>query len=277
MVATETRLDAALREAGELGLMPAAVSHIDRVVKNPKSSLNDLQKTVAVDPLLVARILKFANTAHYGRARTITDLRQAVLILGTRTVRDVAIGMSVAARANDVLDKRAEQFIQHSVYTAVISTVMEVSGSQAANDAFVTGLLHNMGALIMVNLDSEAFHKLDATYAKEDTTRCMMEKVAYGFDHCELASECLDRWGLPGRVVHAIRHHHDPRPRDKATALLSMADYSARQFVEGDGKRDILMTALESNANTVLRFSKEKLYARLKTVRAMATAFMPFD
>jgi HD-like signal output (HDOD) protein len=107
----------------------------------------------------------------------------------------------------------AEHFIQHAVYTAVISTVMEVSGSQAANDAFVTGLLHNMGTLIMVHLDREKYAKLKAENPAENTARCMMEQVAYGFNHAELAAECLDRWGLPGRVVHAIRHHHVPVTR----------------------------------------------------------------
>lgn len=277
VVATETRLDAALREAGELGIMPAAVTEIDRVAKDPRSSLKNLETAVALDPMLAARILKFANTAHYGRRRTITDLRQAVLTLGMRTVRDVAIGMAVAARANEVMDAKAEQFIQHSVYTAVIGTVMEVSGSQAANDAFVSGLLHNMGGLIMVNLDSDKYARLEAHHPKGNTARCMMEQVAYGFNHADLAAECLDRWGLPGRVVHAIRHHHDPTPRDKATALLALGDQAAQQFLEGDRIGEIIRVAIDSDANRVLGIGKEKLNARFRQVPSLFRAFMPFD
>ncbi len=277
MAATETRLNAALREAGELGIMPAAVSEIDRIAKDPKSSVKDLQASVALDPMLTARILKFANTAHYGRTRTVTDIKQAVLTLGMRTVRDVAIGMAVAARANDVMDDDAERFIQHSIYTAVIGTVMEVAASQAANDAFVSGLLHNMGTLIMINLDAEKYARLTATHPKEDSARCMMEQIAYGFNHADLAAECLDRWGLPGRVVHAIRHHHDPRPGDKATALLVLADDAAKQFLEGEGIRKVIETALESDANQVLRIGKEKLNTRFRKVPALVAAFMPFN
>ncbi|MFT6819119.1 MAG: HD-like signal output (HDOD) protein [Myxococcota bacterium] len=276
MVATETRLDAALREAGELGLMPAAVVEIERVAQDPTSSLKDLETTVALDPMLTARILKFANTAQYGRTRTVTHLKQAVVALGMRAVRDVAIGMAVAARSNDVMREDAEHFIQHAVYTAVISTVMEVSGSQAANDAFVTGLLHNMGTLIMVHLDREKYAKLKAENPAENTARCMMEQVAYGFNHAELAAECLDRWGLPGRVVHAIRHHHDPRPRDKATALLTLADNAANQFLEGDRLGDIIQTAIDSESNRVLGIGKEKLNARFRQVPGFVTAFIPF-
>jgi hypothetical protein len=77
-------------------------------------------------------------------------------------------------------------------------------------------------------------------------------------------------------VVHAIRHHHDRTPRDKGTALLILADDAANQFLEGEGIRKVIETAIESEANRVLRIGKEKLNARFRQVPALAAAFMPF-
>ena len=76
--------------------------------------------------------------------------------------------------------------------------------------------------------------------------------------------------------MHAIRHHHDPTPRDKATALLALGDTAANQFLEGDGINEIIEATLQSDANRVLRIGKEKLKARFRQVPALFTAFMPF-
>lgn len=275
MVMTETPLDAALREANQLGLMPCSVGEIQRIADDPRSSLKDLEKALALDPMLAARILKFANTAHYGRSRQITALKQAVVILGMRAVRDVAIGMAVAARADDILKEEAAHYLQHSLYTAVVSMVLEISGSQASHDAFVSGLLHNMGNLIMVALDADKHAKIRAAHPREDLSSCMAETIAYGFNHCDLAAECLDRWGLPGRVVHAVRNHHDPSPKDKPTALLCLADVVAIGFIEGAILPDLVTLAHDSAANRVLGLPEAKLNARLRRVREMVGAFGP--
>ena len=275
MVATASRLDEALRQAGELGLMPASVAEIQKVADNPRSSLRQLEKAVALDPLLTARILKFANTAHYGRARQITDLKQAVITLGMRAVRDVAIGMAVAAQASNLLEEEALAFLEHSLHTAVVSMVMEVAGSQAAHDAFVCGLLHDMGQLVMVAIDGEKAKELREKFPEEGSSSCFGETLAFGFNHCQLAAECLDRWGLPGRVVHAVRHHHDPTPPDQPTALLVFSDAVATMFERGDGIRDIVTQAVAHPTNRVLRYSEAKVNARLRQVRDMVNAFRP--
>lgn len=267
MPALALSLPHTLDRAGDLGSMPVTAQHIREVADNPRSSLRDLEQAVAADPLLAARILKFANAAHYGLVRQVTDLRQAVVVLGMRAVRDVAIGMAIASTAVELLDDEARAFLHHSLTAAVIGQCLQPRGSQAAHDAFISGLLHDIGLLVQIAVHGEPYRKLLRRFDAEGERITAAERMAFGFDHADLGAALLDRWALPGRVVHAVRHHHHRQAADGPTALLLLADELSHDFAAGRRLGDIVRAAVDHPASGVLRLPEARLVIALGRVR----------
>lgn len=264
-----------IKAAGELGALPPSAQEIQRIANDPTASLAELAQAVTMDPLLTAKVLKFANSAHYGLSRQVSDLKQAVAVLGMRTVRDVSIGMAIASQAASVIGDEAIPFLEHAGATAVIGSMLEARGTQRAQDAFVAGLLHDIGILVLMAAHGQKYQTLLFKFPREDERLVFAERLAFGFCHGELGAECLDLWGLPGRVVHAVRHHHDSRPRDPAVALLVMADALAHEVQNGRPVDDLVEMALAMPANEALGMTEVRLRTRLAEVKSAVAAFRP--
>jgi putative nucleotidyltransferase with HDIG domain len=193
---------------------------------SPDVSLRAVADVIATDPILAACVLKVANSAVFGRSRTVTSIREAVSRLGTMPLRRVAIAWAVLG----VFDRfrtpgfwRHDKFLVHSGATAMLmADLAEALDSADLDAAYLIGLLHDIGKLIlavkMPEEYQEAIRRQEVT--RRPLTECELELL--GIDHAEISGIAVEKWNLPESVCLAIRNHHAPENGNGETASPSL-------------------------------------------------------
>ncbi len=195
--------------------LPEVVVRINALVDDPKSSAEDIGRTVQQDPALTARMLRLANSAMFGMQRQVDTVARAVAVLGTRQVRDLALGLA-AARAFEGIPNRLvsmDSFWHHSVLAAIAARLVAGASPRGRPDsAFVGGLLHDVGQLVMFNKLPDASYRalLMTIDAPGEPDLHVCERAIVGFDHARVGGALARRWGLPSSLQECIEFHHEP-------------------------------------------------------------------
>jgi HD-like signal output (HDOD) protein len=207
---SDKMVGARLARADDLGVFPPAAVRILRVVDDPRTNLVDLEKAVSLDPVLTAQVLKVANSAYFGLARTVGSLRQALFVLGFRTVRSMAL--SLAAMTMGASEGPWRRRVWHrSIRTChAMRHLGNLVDWDDYAEPFAVGLLHKIGMLLLLVLEDKTY--IDMLERMRWGSAELLEQEAhfFGFDHIKLGAACLERWNLPEEVCLAVRHQENP-------------------------------------------------------------------
>ena len=138
-----------LSKTKDLPTLPAVVAKVMKAVSNPMATAGDLNGIISTDQALTSKVLRLANSAYYGFPQEITNITQAVTILGFNTIRNLALSVSVhkmlfASREKELFSHR--DFWKHSVATAVAAKMLaNQTGYKSEENAFTAGLMHDIG------------------------------------------------------------------------------------------------------------------------------------
>ena len=224
-----------------LPTLPTVVARINQLIDDPNASAGDINEVISHDLALSAKILKLVNSAFYGFPRRISSMTHAVVILGFNSVRNIAL----TAFVFDAFDTGAlpfghRNFWVHSVGVGVAADVLAVrAGLPANDDAFVAGLLHDVGKLVMHQHLRVEFGRILDRVAREDVTFLEAEGAELEFSHAEIGGLLMETWKLPEQLVAALRFHHSPSaaPEEhrQITAVVHLADIFTRALLIGSG------------------------------------------
>jgi len=223
---------------------PIVFTQITKVVNNPDTSAYDIAAIISEDPALTAKVLKLTNSSFYGISGTITNVKQAIVILGLEAVKSLVISASVFesfTKSGKLDGNYLESFWRHSLSVAfmakIICRVKKMGSIQLAERAFSGGLLHDIGKLIIsshLTADHEKIAKILETDSRIPQDDAEMQTL--GFNHADIGSYLAIKWNLPESIILAIQNHHDPRSvaSDKETAIIHLADYLAHLVDSGE-------------------------------------------
>jgi len=197
----------------KLATLPEVFIKINDMVDDPSSSASDIGKFISQDPALTARLLKIANSPLYGFPSKIDTVSRAITIIGTRGLRDLILATSVIGNftqlPKDHIDIHA--FWSHSLYCGVLARLIAVKCNALHTEPFfVSGLLHDIGQLIILNKLPEMFRETQMRASNSPASLYEIEREVIGFDHAEVGSELLRIWHLPDTIVDATEFHHEP-------------------------------------------------------------------
>lgn len=195
----------------ELPSLPQVLVGISRVASDPNSKAADLADVILMDQAMTMKVLRIANSAQYAICSIrITTVSRAVILLGFESVRAVALGLGAFSLLSALKrgGKIHEDFWKNSVASAVIcQDFAKLLGMPVAEEAFVAGLLHDVGKLVLAESDPE---KATAVYeaGREGPSLLAAEADAFGVHHAEVAEELARRWELPEVLQTALGSHH---------------------------------------------------------------------
>jgi putative nucleotidyltransferase with HDIG domain len=220
-----------LKGIGDLPPMPDIAARVLRAVEGGDCSVHDLRLIIERDPAIVARILKVANSALYGFARQIDTLSHALALLGMQTVRNLVLAASISqmfARYG-LMEKL---IFEHASLCGPVAHRLAryVAGKWDPEEAFVAGLLHDMGKIVLANSYRDEYENVVVRGYNQNLGFAEAERASFGFDHAELGAEVARQWQLAPSLETVIRFHHDPArlaglPAEQArlTALVTVA------------------------------------------------------
>ncbi|HHN46679.1 MAG TPA: HDOD domain-containing protein [Planctomycetes bacterium] len=202
-------LEAVIFRTFDIPPMPAVATKIMRAAEDHRVSAADLAELIKADPGLVAKTLRIANSALFSPTNPIESLQQAVVALGFKTVKNLAIAAS--ARILNRTPGDIEQALwRHCIGTGVAASCIASKYRRISSDeAFTAGLLHDVGKFILHTHDAERYRKVLELRRERGMTSVGAEFEVFGFDHTAVGAAVLRRWKLPETLAGAVRFHQN--------------------------------------------------------------------
>ncbi len=196
-----------------------------KLLDDPDSSADEVQKILRLDPSLTANILKLTNSAYFGLPSKVGSIKQAVLLLGWKRLTKIVLTSCV----NAVLDKSVPgydlppgELWRHSVAVSVTSEgLMKELNLKPDEEIFTAALLHDLGKLVLGEFVAEDLETIRSAAAKGIPFQ-MAEREVLGTDHAEIGARLLAAWSFPPRLVGAVRWHHEPDAADETNSLIDI-------------------------------------------------------
>ena len=226
-------IEQVVAQFGDLPTLAPVAVEVIRLADDNDASLGDLVDAIGTDPGLTARLLRVANSATYGQTRQVTNLNRATSLLGSHTVKLLSLGFSLVINANDGPVDTGMIWRRSLVSSVLAQRFAFIRDHRLSDDAFVGGLLSNVGALALVKWP------LYVSHLPEDRPwmRHSEERALLGYTADEVTSAILASWGMPHTLVEATRHRAEPSNADagyELAELLQVADAAAQLLLAGD-------------------------------------------
>jgi putative nucleotidyltransferase with HDIG domain len=227
----------------DLPPMPAAAARALRLARDPDTTTEELATVVRTDPALTARVLTMSRSVLYLRRTPPRSIHEAILTVGFQGLRRILMAASVRA-AYSAADTVAQSLWAHSLATALAADEFtKMGGDRTApggDDAFIAGLLHDVGKLIFHLGDPKAYAQLGAFDAAK-------EHAFFGATHDVVGACVAEIWELDDAIVQAILGHHGGDDVSPLAALVARADRIATEIGYGSvPATDAVQTAGES-------------------------------
>ena len=192
------------------------------------------------DTVVAANILRVVNSAVYARRGTVASVRHALSILGVTKVRNIVLGMSVSRMLNQAKAPPGwsmENFNKHAAAVAMMSDLLVQNiKTEYAEGAFIAGLLHDMGRLLIAMGLPDEYSVIFARHRATGEPFVFCEQEILGFNHAALSGDAMSDWKLPTEIRLAVSHHHNPpRSADGQPLPLARILQAADDYVNGLG------------------------------------------
>ena len=197
----------------DIPTLPTIVFELNKHLANPETSIAKVSETIERDQAMALKILKLVNSAFYGFKSRVSDVRNAVVLLGFNAVRNAIVSVSIInALPKNLLfqDFEMNAFWKHSLAVAVTSkNIAQKGGVESPDNCFVGGLLHDVGKVIMAQYFQELFVKVWTYMQNECLSFHEAEQHELPVDHANIGAHLAERWALPQGLIDAIRWHQD--------------------------------------------------------------------
>lgn len=237
MTNTATASTQILQRVSTLPPLPAAVGRLLRLVNAPEVEFKEIARTISLDQTLTAQLLRLANSAFYGFPQQIRTVQQATVVLGRHSIRNMALSLAIVRlrnhmRADGPLDP--EEFWRHSIAVACGARMLaRHQRSVEPDEAFVAGLLHDIGKIVLVEYDTQTYEELLAIAGDGIAPLDELERETFGIDHAAVGEALCAYWNIPDELSATVAAHHGmdgsgDAPAQQIVDVVNLADSLAK-------------------------------------------------
>ena len=191
--------------------LSTTVGKVLEICSRADASPNELNKVIALDPVLTGQVLKLINSAYYSLVNKVTSLTRAITMLGLNTVKNMALSTAIirtvsGAKKSKILPTK--KFWAHSISVGVsaklLAQVKDIPLMER-EEYFISGLLHDLGK---IPFDDDYIHVLGKA-KREQIPLIEAERELLGIDHQEVGLMIAEKWKLNKAISSCIGNHHD--------------------------------------------------------------------
>jgi HD-like signal output (HDOD) protein len=258
-------------------LSPMTTQLLSRLARR-NCDVIELTALVEKDAVLSAQILRLANSAIFGRSQPINSVKHAIAMIGVGAMRKFALGASISnlfSRFRTAPSFSMARFNLHSVATGVlVELISDEIEFEDSNGAFITGLLHDVGKLLIAVSMPKQYEDILAVVAVSGAPLPVCEREILGTDHAELSGLAVSRWELAEPIRWAAFYHHEPEravdveQTGPGKLSLSLAVQRADAFINGLGMSVLPPQPSGGEAPSLdfpgFDYSKERVIKRLE-------------
>lgn len=264
--AAEERIARLIGGITKLPTPPVVFTQIQKVLNNPNNSAYDIAAILQEDPAISAQVLKITNSAYYGLSRPVDSVKQAVIIVGLDSIKNLVLSVSVvgAFKGHKLDQEYQDYFWRHSLGVALAARVVgyKVNGANHFDPegGFSAGLLHDIGKMVIAVYMSDQFEEIKNV--KQDNPgvpEYLIEEKIIGCSHADIGALLAGQWKLSEKLVDAIRYHHFPESSEIENSSMpyqiNIADYLSKYTFEYDPEQEQGPPDLEPLSKHVLDYA----------------------
>jgi HD-like signal output (HDOD) protein/nitrogen-specific signal transduction histidine kinase len=255
-------------ETGRVPSPPQVLLRLLQMVDDDRTTMAELASLVKQDAGLCARVLATANSPALRRGNQLGNLENCLVTLGTRLVRSIATCLSVQSmfdRHSGSVPVDLAAFWSHSLLVAELAHDLAVAADYANPDeAYLAGLLHDIGELILLSAIGEPYAHLLAS-CEDESILPALETAQFGAHHGEIGTWLVDQWQLDSLFADGILFHHHPANQITTAATLPKLVWLAHALATCDavtpeliGLADQVICAGSGNKLGALRDQSEQ-------------------
>ena len=234
--------------------LPVLYNEVMAKLQQPNVQLYDITSIIARDLGMTAKILQLINSAFFGMPYRVTDLNAAVSFLGLNVITSLFVSVHVFSefKGLKIQGFSMEDLWKHSLDTATLAnkiSKLESKNNTIANDAFVAGILHDAGRIILAANFPKRYSDAIAMARQEHCEISAAERMVFKHTHSEVGGYMMSLWGLPVHIVEAVSYHHDPSLISGQAFCALTAVHVANSLGDSDfgNKKDIAPSPLDLN------------------------------
>lgn len=221
-----------LKDVESLPTFPENILELQQLCTDKESSIDVISDRISRDPALTADVIKLSNSAGFVPGKKITTIKEAVKIIGLKNLYFIL----TASTAKKILGNKYKKFEliwEHCVRVAYYSRQIAKSKhlSNIADSAFITGLLHDIGKIVLLSADEKIIHTIsEITKNKQLRSSSILEEISVGISHAEIGGLIAEKWNFPDDLKLPIANHHAPLNSDKGYRELTYIVYFANML-----------------------------------------------
>lgn len=215
--------------------MPEVLLKLNDVIARADASAADVAKVVSADPAVATNMLRIVNSAYYGLQVRVSSISLAISVMGFNMTKKVALKAAVFSAFGKRRDKiqhfDPSFFWKHAVFVGVaarsLAGASDVFKDMHAEDAYMTGLLHDIGKIILMEKACPRYLAMLRKAVQTKRAEAEVELEDFGYTHADVGSVLAIKWSLPEDLAIAIRYHHSPAKdpfHRSLSSLIHLAD-----------------------------------------------------
>ncbi|MEZ5307988.1 MAG: response regulator [Pyrinomonadaceae bacterium] len=210
---TDSRLQRLVARIEQLPSLPRIYQElVDELSKEDPSSVR-IARIINSDIGMTAKILQIMNSAFFGLRRSVTDVPDAVRMLGTDTLKALTLSVGVFAQIEVPREFSSDlkRIWNHSTKVGLAAkAIATMEGSSMTDEAFTVGFLHEVGTLVMILNLPDLYRDVEMLCNEQGMNRFDAEMEVYGTTHGAIGAYLLGLWGLPRNMIEAVAFYHAP-------------------------------------------------------------------
>ena len=258
-------VDESIKRLKDLPTLPAVFIQCNEMLKDPGVNVPDFAKIIESDQAISSKMLKLVNSPFYGFTGKISTITQAIVILGFNAVRNIILSLSVFAllpKDVELGEFQISSFWEHSIGCGTIAKAFgKKFGIKDPEEAFLAGLLHDIGKVVLPTLFYEEFLAILSMVKKEKILFLEAEQKVLGIDHVQIGERLAKHWRLPSILVEPIAFHHngiEAINHPAQVSIIHLADIVTRGLQIGSGG-DNVIPEINSTAWSTLKMNSDIL------------------
>ena len=211
--------------------LPEVYTDVISELQSSDPSVQKVAEIISADLAMTAKILQVVNSAFFGLVRKINNPREAVMMLGTETIKALVLSVKIFSQFNHKkfawfnFDELFNHSMSVSMFAQTISK-QEHLDQTLVNNSLMAGMFHDLGKLILVANFQEPYQKVLTEAGKTRQNLWDLEIEQFGTSHAEIGAYLMGLWGLEYPVIEAIAFHHRPgKSLSNSTGLLTAVHF----------------------------------------------------
>ncbi len=230
-------IQAAIRKIHSI---PQIVFKIIRMVRENRSSLEDIASEVKQDQVITAKLLRLCNSAFFNMKSKTDSIDRVLVLLGEKNLLKAVM----SAALNDFFAGNNKGYSQckggmfnHALGTALISEKLaQVTQCLPPDIAYTAGLLHDIGKVVLDQYMGSAYPFFYRRTQIDNENLYLTEMETFGTTHDDIGAMLAEQWSLPDNLIDAIKNHHNPdnsSTDNVLTSIVYLADLLMSRFLVG--------------------------------------------